>query len=944
MKSPTVLHDALITSPEVLRSPSPRKQIAAPKAKEALPETQDSGYYGSQDIAQASNSFRELPGSQDRFALHTATHVPVKMSPARALPGESPEKTFQTAREEQTTRTWVDRPVNMNETGVVNENPFVLEDPASSPLQPKDSHDSEAGDVNDIEQSHDDAHTDADHSPSETSSPVRRVDRTSGINFAPFPARDPLPIVKAKGARGSRVSYLDSRSSYYGQAVGKSLGNVTVHASDDDDPDEEITMGDAQFENAQAKYEDLAADHSKRQTQRLQDQISLLGKPQAHSERPTKSISDGMAAQKLVEQQVQATPTLKSPSPFPIATLKSTPGAFPEDEDDWIQPQPVSRESVHSPRPFLPKSHTTDIMEGIHDAAASKELMDTIASPQRQLSHEAQRPATSSEHFSSTRPDIASSPLMVKQTPALHKAATVADMRLASTATLPAPDPSPKSPTRSYRDSPFKHIKHVKNQLSSIFKSSRVLMASGAALSAEGKSSILSPSVTRLAQLPGPSMESLAEKSLQARQLEPSVPEASPTRYSSKRTRASIEKEKEDKKRDKETRCREEQAEKLEKVRAQEREKARDFTKDKETFVKQTPATWKDAAQAQKTPKTTRSSPRKLKHTEEGAVNPAESDVDMLDAPFTMPPPVPRSVGPASALRTRELKRPIKPVKETLSKPKLAPTVIKVKPGSQHSQHLTSNNAASASSNEIDATPQPPAKHPQLNSKASQASLKNKPSTQSLRAAAPSGRVKPVDAAAKKKEQDEREALRRREAKADLDRKRAAAQEEQRKAEQLRRQEAERQKQQEREQLTQAEARKTAQRQAVIEKAKQTRAPPPAARNQIQAPQDYAQHQEKRISTLTHAKTDSSRPPSRMTSGLPRSQDETGRPTGSHHMKIGAKRTLPAESGPSHQAKDSKRPRTSDEFDDEHDGENHPNIKGPPVRPSNGFKKVSHEA
>jgi hypothetical protein len=210
-----------------------------------------------------------------------------------------------------------------------------------------------------------------------------------------------------------------------------------------------------------------------------------------------------------------------------------------------------------------------------------------------------------------------------------------------------------------------------------------------------------------------------------------------------------------------------------------------------------------------------------------------------------------------------------------------------------------------------------------------------------------------LDAAAKKKEQDEREALRRREAKAELERKRLAAQEEQRKAEQIKRQEAERQKQKEREQLAQAEAKKSAQRQAAIEKAKQTRAPPPAVRSHAHGTQDFAPHQDKRASTLASSKGEGARPLSRMTSGLPRSQEETGRPTASHVTKVSAKRTLPAESAedsyksgpsrnaPSYQSKDAKRRRTSDDFDEKHDSDNPPNIKGPPVRPSITFKKVS---
>jgi hypothetical protein len=48
-----------------------------------------------------------------------------------------------------------------------------------------------------------------------------------------------------------------------------------------------------------------------------------------------------------------------------------------------------------------------------------------------------------------------------------------------------------------------------------------------------------------------------------------------------------------------------------------------------------------------------------------------------------------------------------------------------------------------------------------------------------------------------------------------------------------------------------------------------------------------------------------------------------------------------ARNGPTYQAKDAKRRRTSDDFDGDVHMESQPNIKGPPVRPSGGFKKVS---
>ncbi|KAH8173029.1 inner centromere protein, ARK binding region domain-containing protein [Sarocladium implicatum] len=933
VKSPQILRDTAPNSPEILRSPSPRKAVASPRPKQPGPDTQDSGYYGSQDMVNGgqSQSFREILGAVHtpmigHVALQSTTNVPVRLSPSRISPAESPEKTFQTAKEEQTTRTLTQQ---VGETGQVDANQATssaLSAHESSPMQ--HFADQEATQQT-TQAQHDvgdeDSHLDGENSASEASSPIRPMVRKSSLNFASLPAREPITAVKANGGRVSRVSHLDHhRMSYYSRPTGgKSLGNIGVDDHEAEDDEEMAT--DSQATGAtQTKYEDLAANHHKTYTQRLQDQISMLGKSQTHNERQSKSVSDGTAANKLLNNTAQAAQLPKSPSPMPT-TFKSTPGAFPEDDDDWIEPPTVPQDlgQVASPRPALPKSHSADIMEGLHSTAVAGESLQALASPQRQTVHEPQFPSSDLQENLVAAPAPAS-PSIRMQTVPLHKAATLSDLRSGVSSMLAAPEAAQKSPTRSYRDSP---LKHVKNKLSSILKGSKVLIASGAALSAEGKSSILSPSMTRLGHISGPSMESLLERPEATSKIPDHesalrVGESSPTRPVGKRTRASTEREKEEKKRDKETKRMEEQYEKLEKARAKEREKARDFSKEKEVSDKPAPGSWKDVPQAQKTPKPTRTSPRKPKGTDEGALPGA--DVEMTEAPSTIPQPPPRSVGPASALRNRELKRPMKPVKETLTKSRQAPTVIRVNTGSQHPQYLTSTNAQSAASSELEAsTPvaQPP---PQLASKASKASLQSKPSTQSLRAAAAaSGRSKALDAAAKKKEQDEREAQRRREAKAELERKRLMAQEEQRKAEQLKRQEAERQKQREREQAAQAEAKKNAQRQAAIEKAKQTRAPPPAVRNH--GLQD-SMSQDHRASALG------------------------GRPIAAHAAKPGIKRALPAQpseesyqsgssrAGPSYQANDAKRRRTSEAFD-QPEAHNPPNIKGPPVRPSGGFKK-----
>ena len=374
--------------------------------------------------------------------------------------------------------------------------------------------------------------------------------------------------------------------------------------------------------------------------------------------------------------------------------------------------------------------------------------------------------------------------------------------------------------------------------------------------------------------------------------------------------------------------------------------------------------------------KSSRNSPRKTK------AQLADDDLDMAEVHNTnMPPPPPppslpahstvvptSSAVPRSAQATRTIRRPIKPTKEMPAKTKQAPTVIRVNTSSsqhqqQQSQFHPSNSILAATLHETLIAP------PQLKNKASTASL-HKQSLQSFKSSVSStGRPKALELAAKRKEAEEREAQRKRDAKAEMERKRAALQEQEE-----RRQEQQRQKEREREQA-QAEAAAAkkaaaaaAQRQAAIEKAKQTRAPPPAQRTQLPSGPSSGDH---------GGRSDAQppRPQSRLAtaagSTMHRSQDEQHRPVNavlSHTAKAMSKRPLPGadaydnqnhgRSGtaggglaaggsnmPSYQHKDAKRIRMSEEFDeDELEMGGHDvrvsSIKGPPVRPSNGFKKV----
>ena len=997
----------------VPQAPSPVKAPLASAKPEALstppipiPPT-DSGYHGSVTAeAMDLDEFGEGPelSTQPNTQPGVETTdfaVPQDSRPQPQEPSSAAtiEETFQSAGEEQTRTT----SVRAEAASAPSPAPSPISSPplarapspiasplrsrspkkdipaASSPSkqsQPKQMHASPQKEfqqpmeeLNDAMDIHDDDDDDDEmRSPSEGSSPIRPVVRKSSLNFASLPAREPLQSNKP---RMSRISHLDqTRTSYYNrQTGGKSLGGVIRQDAVDDQDEMNIDAEPA------VEKEDAASNiaaHSKTYTQRLQDQISMLGKAQPTGHRASKSIANilpphqSMSTSYSQPTQVQIASEAKqlaSPRPKPMQTM-SAPGAFPEDddEDDWIAP-PKAAPAAPSPRPELPKSHTADVMENI----AGEETVSgaQFGLPKSRPASPAKAPVIPERTTSTpSHTKSASVPYLPTADPLASDGDDVALKKTTSVSNPPLPTVSedsnvamtPKTPSRVFRDSP---LKHVKNKLSSILKNSKTLLASSAAISAEGKSSLLSPSATWLGQHPAPSTESFrtAENVLYPDLTQHDAappPPVSPTRNNgTRRTRASTEREKkeakEKEKEAKEAKRHAEQMDKLEKLREKEAEKARVFSKEQEKLaaMEKRIAAQKEQekiAQAQaaqtsahaptrefKTPgpalrnpalnspqKTTRASPQKTREPADGESKaaghaPIEDDFDMADAPATMPPPsVPRS---AMAPGTRQaIKRPVmKPLKEPLAKPK---HIRVATTSSQHSQFHPSNSALGANLHET--LPQQPSAQRQTINKPTYPTLQSKPSMGSLKSSVSSasgatGRLKALDMAAKRKEQvslslgrfrgsavtnvtqEERDAQRKREAKLEIERKR----------EDERRLEVERQKEEDRKQ-----------KKAAIEKAKQTKAPPPAARPQPNGLPEY--------NTTDKA-------PARPVSRLAES-----RPANPNAGKAPAKRTLQPDT-----TKEVKRMRMSEEFDQDIDmADTQPNIKGPPIRPSAGLKKV----
>lgn len=940
-------------SPSSLGQHSSPKKAAPPKQSALVPAVQDSGYFGSQDVAPVeilidpilkdSEQAQLLPGAGQVTAIESLSN-----RPPHAVSAELVVESLQ-----------VDR---TGEMAAVEEKPAETDQASGSRTLPKEQY---RGDANfeaqpsvtdhpdnnpaDMEQevqtSHAKQASEDPRSPSDGSSPIWPMVRKSSLNFASLPAREPFTAGKSIGGRTSRTSHLDHvRTSYYNIPTGgKSLSSlVKTDLGGNGESDEMDIDGNVQATN-DGQQNSVAVSHTRTYTQRLQDQINLLGKSQSGQ---SKLVSGA---------QPPKTTAPASPMPMRKPASQNTPGAFPNDDDDWIEP-PAIASATSGARPALPKSHSIDVMEEIQGK-------DTIWHEEFGMSDHGNdgRKDGRSEHASvvQERADhVCELPLLPAQAtldPELQSLRNVVsgpDPSLRTVSGLSMDTPS-KSPSRTFRDSP---LKQVKNKLSSILKSSKGLLASSAAISAEGKSSVLSPSTACPGLYTTTSSESVASRPTVASrdmQEQAEYADGSPGRPVARRTRASIEREKEERRRDKEAKRMEAQNKKLEKAREKEREKALVFSREQERIAAmEKKLSSKNAAQnpmPKQTPKPIRSSPRKFKAAED-AQKVTEDDIETEDALASAPPPsAARSIRPNQFARGKETKRPVRPAKETKAKTKQAPTVIRVNTGSQ-SQYHSAGRLSTASHD-----PSGPASlqsQTRLVSKSSKA-LHAKPSTQGLRAPSSVSRPKTLDLMAKK-ELEEREAQRRRDIKTEMERKRAAAQEDQRKHEQWRRQEAERQRQQDHQHATsQNEGKVPTQKRAALEKGKQTKPLPPAARSQASGTAATAGTQEKSTSTASSVSGEA-RPQSWATSTLHRSQDETSRPVNavlSNTSKAGTKRALgpersdeqlakraPSRGGPAYQANEAKRRRTSDAFDDDAEPDQLRNIKGPLVRPSGGYK------
>lgn len=560
-------------------------------------------------------------------------------------------------------------------------------------------------------------------SPSEASSPEKPLQRKSSFTFSALPAREPLTAKRSIGMRDSQMDI--GRNSVFAKSLtGKSMGTA---ASDTG-------------EGERGKSEEARL-QSKTSTQLLQERISMLGKPK--EPRTSKSIPQSVLSAQVSYPQLPTGEATGSKSDD--VEMQDEPNVVSiqadDDEDDWITPvKPAQHRQLE---------------------ALSKEPAGEAGSPQRPSMH--QKSISASNIPSATKPDTDTA-----QGTRQQKAMSVSNPNLAHEyhSTTPAGSPAHKK----QHDGP---LSASRSRLYSVFKSARGLFASSANASAVAKLETYGPSPSRSPER-GPQNQSSMSGMLympgamySEAQLPPSPSRAGSvlsalSKSPSRKTRSSTESKR---KHEKELKAQQKAEQELEKVREKERQTAAK-QREEEQREEERKAAEAEAARQEK---------ERLQAAAQ-ADRPASAEGGQGRGEDMPPPPPPKSMLPAGKLRAPG--RLAKPTKEMpRSNPKPAPVNIRVASQSQRMGQPQSSTREES---------MPPAPPPKQERPASGLRTASAQGTVRSSTAPNNARVKALEAAARKKELEEKAAQRKAEQKRELERKRAAKAEEDRRIEQER--------------------------------------------------------------------------------------------------------------------------------------------------------------
>lgn len=567
------------------------------------------------------------------------------------------------------------------------------------------------------------------HDASDASSPEKPLQRKSSFTFSSLPAREPLT---AKRSMGGRTSQMDGpmRNSVLARSLGKSFGA------------QQLEDGEA----SQEKTEETRT-QSKTSTQLLHERITMLGKTK--EPRSSKSIPQSQLYPQLpqAEEEDMEVEEQSAPQP-PPKDAQEFAAPMDDDDDDWIAPsKPTQTGSKQPERLALPAAEAAPARPPMH----AKSISTTkLPSPTREIMAPPKSPH--------------------------NKAMSVSNPNLVSQVQSTTPAGSPVS--KKQTEAPMSASKKLWNT----FKSARNLFASSAGSSAAAKleAHTSSPAFTRkqrrdfsdesktaaIVNMPGALYSESQFPQSPSRPV--SVVSASPTR----KTRSSTES---DKRKQKDIKAQQKAADELEKAREKERQKVAKAQEER-LRAEQAEIARKEKEQQEATAAEAAAA---AAEAASAATRPVSTNKDREEMP---PPPPPKTNMPTGKLRAPG--RLMRPTRATANTAKPAPVNIRVASQSQRMNTAPSQSSFSSSQQESLAPPPPPKTGLRTASAQGNARGSTMPANNS--------RVKALEAAARKKEQEEREKQRKAEQKRELERKRAAKAEEDRRIEQERKAEEQR--------------------------------------------------------------------------------------------------------------------------------------------------------
>ncbi|PKX94953.1 uncharacterized protein P174DRAFT_439618 [Aspergillus novofumigatus IBT 16806] len=711
---------------------------------------------------------------------------------ADPAPEEEPEAESKPRAEPQTSPAKscpMKRPAAPVEEDPVEEDPVeedpVEEDPVEEVIHEKD--DTPLDSLDDI------------GTPSDNSTPERPPIRKSSLSFASLPAREPLLKKSLGGSRLSRTSHVDiarvnnaaGPSSFGRQTGGHRNTAVDEEPALDDDMDIDESRRGAQLQDDIEAEADATASkaHTKSSTQRLHEKISMLGKLQPS--RPTKSIPSvsGLSSAHVAYPELPAA-SAKPEVLNPESREPSAPEPMAIDGGDWIKP-------IESPqKAYAPRSSKTELKVKESTNESSRAYSEKTSLPRAQNRGDADAARASNRNVAESIREESSTPAYSSpQRPAHQKSTSVSNTgHHASTTPV-------GSPAAERHDGP---LSASKLKLQSIMRSAKGLFTNTGSVTAAARLEASSPDELGLHSYNGASGNA-ARETQDRRPVQISSPLP---RQEGRRTRSSTEREEKRKQKELEDRRREE--EEAEKARVEERQKALQLK------IAQERARMEE--EERNAPPSAAAAPASSKKAQplqrHQSREPEPSHEPVSRAPSRM------SVSQQQSKQND--RRPVKPTREVLQKPKPQPVSIRVGSALSRQIPLASTSVASSGPEPSASVAAPPSasKPPTLKKKASNSSLHTASSNSSFKSSVSSQSQRKVQLAnERKREQEEREARRREEQRREAERKRAAQQQEEVRRQEMRsRAEAER-----RERLAAEDAKKAAQIQA-IEKRRQENA------------------------------------------------------------------------------------------------------------------------